>query len=262
MNKLHPDCAVRDAISDLKNVSDLQGLHHICSQVCGLIDIPYFSYTAQIPISMVSPEYVFINNYPEALWKKYKRDNLLSSDPIFRYCTQNLIPVLWSNTDSYIHSHEDIRFMRRLIQHDLFDGISFPLRSHKGGVAVISFVSSSTDEDISDYLEDLTSELMLLGTHVHNTVNRLSPYGDSDTLRAKISQREKECLLWTSEGKTTGEIGKILGISVSTVTYHIQNVARKLNVSNRQQAVARGIALGIVSPQTQPEYIRCKTLHE
>ncbi len=256
MNKLHADCALRDAILRIKKVSDLQSLHQECSEVCDLIDIPYFSYTAQIPVSMISPEYVFINNYPEALWKKYKRDNLLLSDPIFRHCIQNLPPILWSNTDSYLHSHEDIRFMRRLTQHDLFEGISFPLRSHKGCVAVVSFASTSTDEDVSDYLESLTSELMLFGTHIYSAVNRLVPYGNSGILEANISQRERECLLWISEGKTTDAIGKILGISVSTVTFHIQNVARKLNVSNRQQAVARSVALGIVSPQPQPKYVK------
>ena len=252
MNKLQAGDIVRDTIPGINQISDLKGIHRICSEVCSLIDVRYFNYTAQIPISMISPEYMFINNYPELLWKKYKRDNLLLSDPIFRYCTQSLIPILWANVGNYMISHEDTHFMRWLAQYGLLDGISFPLRSHRGsGIAIMSFASSSADEGVSDYLESLTGDLMLLCTHIHSAINRLIPYGDSGNSIEKISQREKECLFWSSEGKTTDEIGKILGISVSTVTFHIQNVARKLDVSNRQQAIARSIALGIVSPQLE-----------
>ncbi len=154
------------------------------------------------------------------------------------------------------------QFMRQLEQYDLCDGISFPLRSHKGSdVGVMSFISTSADTDVSDHLESLTSELMLFGTHVHSAVNKLAPYGDNGIPGTRISRRERECLLWTSEGKTTDEIGLILGISASTVTFHIQNVARKLNVSNRQQAAAKSISLGIISPQPQSLHIREALIH-
>ena len=262
MKKIRVNYNFRDAASRLAKASNLQDIHQICSEVCRMIDIPHFNYISQIPVSMVSPEHVFINNYPEALWSSYRQDNLLLSDPVFRHCAQSLIPILWSNRDSYIHSDEDTQFMHQLEQHDLCDGISFPLRPHKGGgVGVMSFISTSADTDVSDYLESLTSELMLFGTHVHSAVNKLAPYGDNGITGTRISRRERECLLWTSEGKTTDEIGLILGISVSTVTFHIQNIARKLNVSNRQQAVARGISLGIISPQPQSLHIREALIH-
>ncbi|MGD8937457.1 MAG: helix-turn-helix transcriptional regulator, partial [Thiogranum sp.] len=50
-------------------------------------------------------------------------------------------------------------------------------------------------------------------------------------------------------GKTTWETSRILRISERTVTFHLQNVQGKLGVSNRQQAVARAVSLGIIEPQ-------------
>jgi DNA-binding CsgD family transcriptional regulator len=55
-------------------------------------------------------------------------------------------------------------------------------------------------------------------------------------------------LLWAADGKTTWEISQILGVSGRTVIFHFQNAADKLKVANRQQAVARAVAIGLISP--------------
>jgi transcriptional regulator EpsA len=58
-----------------------------------------------------------------------------------------------------------------------------------------------------------------------------------------LSARELQVLDWVREGKTNQEIGQILDISPLTVKNHIQKILRKLDVTNRAQAVARVTAL-------------------
>jgi hypothetical protein len=53
-----------------------------------------------------------------------------------------------------------------------------------------------------------------------------------------LSPRELEILQWIAMGKTNDEIGSILDLSIYTVKNNVQRVFRKLNVSNRAQAVA------------------------
>jgi transcriptional regulator EpsA len=53
------------------------------------------------------------------------------------------------------------------------------------------------------------------------------------------TEREFEILSWIALGKTNPEIASILEISLFTVKNHIQCIFRKLNVSNRAQAVAK-----------------------
>jgi transcriptional regulator EpsA len=53
-----------------------------------------------------------------------------------------------------------------------------------------------------------------------------------------LSIREREILQWIALGKTNDEIGSILSLSVYTVKNNVQRIFRKLNVSNRAQAVA------------------------
>jgi DNA-binding CsgD family transcriptional regulator len=54
-----------------------------------------------------------------------------------------------------------------------------------------------------------------------------------------LSAREVEILQWVALGKTNPEIGKILKISEFTVKNHMQRIFKKMDVSNRAQAVGR-----------------------
>lgn len=59
-----------------------------------------------------------------------------------------------------------------------------------------------------------------------------------DLLQSRgLSAREIEILQWVTLGKTNPEIGKILRISEYTVKNHMQRIFKKMNVSNRAQAV-------------------------
>jgi len=54
-----------------------------------------------------------------------------------------------------------------------------------------------------------------------------------------LSERESEVLYWVAKGKTNPEIAQILDISSFTVKNHMQRVFKKLDVSNRAQAVSK-----------------------
>lgn len=54
-----------------------------------------------------------------------------------------------------------------------------------------------------------------------------------------LTEREVEIVEWVAMGKTNSEIGSILGLSLFTVKNHLQRIFKKMNVSNRAQAVAK-----------------------
>lgn len=53
-----------------------------------------------------------------------------------------------------------------------------------------------------------------------------------------LTLREEEVLSWVAEGKTDGEIEVILRISLRTVNNHVLKILDKLQVENRNTAVA------------------------
>lgn len=61
-----------------------------------------------------------------------------------------------------------------------------------------------------------------------------------------LSQKELACLHWASLGKTSWEVGKILGVSERTVNFHIQTACRKLGVHRRQAAITVLLQAGLL----------------
>ncbi|WP_162264899.1 helix-turn-helix domain-containing protein, partial [Salmonella enterica] len=53
---------------------------------------------------------------------------------------------------------------------------------------------------------------------------------------------------WAARGKTSAEIGQILGITKRTVDFHIDNARDKLGVATRTQAIVTAITGKPISP--------------
>ncbi|MBX9617184.1 MAG: helix-turn-helix transcriptional regulator [Caulobacteraceae bacterium] len=63
-----------------------------------------------------------------------------------------------------------------------------------------------------------------------------------------LSPRELECLVWVSRGKSSGDIGSILGLSPRTVDSYLEKVCAKLRVRTRIEAVAIAVRAGVIDP--------------
>lgn len=67
----------------------------------------------------------------------------------------------------------------------------------------------------------------------------------------KLSPREREVVVYLARGLTATEIADALFISKNTVKTHIRRILKKLNVSNRAEAVAHASALGLIPPRDE-----------
>ena len=93
--------------------------------------------------------------------------------------------------------------------------------------------------------------LELLMPYLHMALHRMLAHeSGSKTEEAAavtlLSKREIQVLHWVKNGKTNQEIGQILDISPPTVKNHLQNIMRKLNVTNRAQAVGKSATLRLL----------------
>jgi two-component system, NarL family, response regulator DegU len=67
-------------------------------------------------------------------------------------------------------------------------------------------------------------------------------------LGAHLTRREREILTHVSEGMANAEIARQLWVSEQTVKFHLSNIYRKLNVTNRTQA-SRWARIGRIDEQ-------------
>lgn len=82
-------------------------------------------------------------------------------------------------------------------------------------------------------------------THTNASTQTPSRQND-DMANKKLSQRELEILQLVAVGDSSANISTKTCISVQTVSTHIKNAYRKLNVHSRLQAVASAKSLGLI----------------
>ncbi|MCK1425837.1 helix-turn-helix transcriptional regulator [Bradyrhizobium sp. 87] len=68
----------------------------------------------------------------------------------------------------------------------------------------------------------------------------------ADVQEVVLSEREKQCLRWIEQGKSSWAIGVILNVSENTVNFHVKNAMRKLEATSRTQCVVKARRLGLI----------------
>lgn len=61
-----------------------------------------------------------------------------------------------------------------------------------------------------------------------------------------LTRRERECLKWVSEGKTSKDIGMLLYVSEDTIISHIAQSMKKLGAHTRSEATTKAIRWGLI----------------
>ncbi len=81
---------------------------------------------------------------------------------------------------------------------------------------------------------------------VHSSIAKIVNDVEFSQFNLYLTNREKEVLRWTAEGKTSAEIAQILGVSERTINFHLSNSMQKLNVNNKISAAIRAVMLGLL----------------
>lgn len=64
-----------------------------------------------------------------------------------------------------------------------------------------------------------------------------------------LSPREREILGLIAKGLSNADVATALGLSRATVRTHLEHIYQKLDVSNRTEAVVKGIEMGLISAE-------------
>lgn len=86
----------------------------------------------------------------------------------------------------------------------------------------------------------------LVARFAENRGERATYDVDGEAIRKNLSKRERECLLWCANGKSSYEISRILTLSEHTVNRYLGMVCDKLDAVNRPHAVSKAIKLGLI----------------
>ncbi len=101
--------------------------------------------------------------------------------------------------------------------------------------------------DLVKAIQDVNKGL----THLSSKVSRAVVKGYLDKTRTPtdpLSPRERQVLQLIAEGKTTKEVGTLLGVSVKTADSHRTRIMKKLNMHSTAELVRYAIRAGLLQP--------------
>ena len=129
----------------------------------------------------------------------------------------------------------------------ILSGLSIPVHSPRGEIGIFNLVAKSKAQ-LMEATAGAQEQIMSLAYDTHDLVmkSQRQKFEPGKTV-VDLSARERECLAWTLEGKTAGEIAEIIGLSVDTVNHYAQTGTLKLGGSNKYHAAVKALRAGILS---------------
>ena len=106
------------------------------------------------------------------------------------------------------------------------------IESALSGGAVAYVLKRAEPEDLASAIRQVFARSLYLAS---SAAFQMTP--NPEAIEAVgLTQREREILQLVSEGNTNGDVARILWVTEQTVKFHLANIFRKLNVTNRTQA--------------------------
>ncbi len=218
-----------DAFRFLRKVSGEYGLDKFC--IMGLKGKP----------DQLNQTFV-VNNWDPGHVQAYDEYNLAERSCVWERLRHTIVPFNWDiETLSAARPEKEAKITIELFNdYNNTKGIFIPI--HRCGSDPLAICFSFEDNPL-----DLTqiAELQFLASSAGETLNpKILHQSEPATM---LSPREKECLKWTADGKTSTEIGTILSISEHTVNHHLYGGMQKLDATNRIHAVTIAFRSGLLN---------------
>ncbi|HSV69497.1 MAG TPA: autoinducer binding domain-containing protein [Methylibium sp.] len=191
-----------------------------------------------------TPEFIEVDNAPEA-WREAMQDpNGYRLDPVMQHCKRHSVPIVWDQS-TYVKSGVG-ELWEAQAAFGYRAGICLALHMPEGRHFVLGVDRDQALPTSRDEVTRLVADLQLFAVYAQDTAMRVLVPEKLRPEVPKLTPRELDCLRWTMEGKTAWEVGAILGISERTAVLHLNNGMHKLGCANKHQAVLKALRLGLL----------------
>ena len=256
---LPPTVSVPKSLSPLIDaVNAGESLHKPIQAITNAMGFSSFMYGVGIGKTLHRDEmFYFWTTAPREWIAEYDQNSYVEIDPRVTYAWTNLPPPLvWdrhiSNGDKRVES-----FLDRAAMHGIGSGVAFFLHDYSSKVLVaLNQPQPILTKKRRSQIREILGDAMQLASIFHFVyVKSVIEKGIPPMHQGSpLSPRECQCLTLAAHGMTSIDIGLKLSITERTVNFHFSNIISKLGVLNRHEAIAMGVAHGLVrvEPRNTP----------
>lgn len=225
-------------LSKFRSIVTPKDIYDASLVVCYELGMDFFFHIADVPASSPSSPANVVSNLIDneidasKIMTSPDAGGLLS---ILRGCS-NITPTIWSNIS-------DIGLPISTRDYFLTDGVMVGMHGAQGRAMMCFAVKDGSFRDRD--METILCMLHVMSPYVYTTLTCRPA-----DVAYSLSSREHECLEWLVQGKTSWEIGKIMGIAERTANFHVGNILRKMKCHNRSQVIRKAMLTLQISPDT------------
>jgi len=205
----------------------------------------YFALSHHVDIRSAAQPTIRLHNYPDD-WAEYYDENRLGlSDPVHRASHLTSVGFAWSELSRMIDlTAGDQAMLERAQAKGIGDGFTIPAHVPGESNGSCSFANPAGKE----IRERDLPLAQLVGAFAFEAARRLSAIRPGPQAPApRLTDRQRECILWVARGKSDWEISRILGVEHDTVTRHLKLARERFCVTKRTMLVIHALFDGSIS---------------
>jgi len=197
----------------------------------------HFHYGGTFPESVAKPRMITLSVWPSQLLHSYYENDYYKYDQVISHFMSRSEPFTWDMLDFEKSPKESWNLQMECDSVGVRAGVSVIHRGSSGEQAVLTFSADQDRNAFSVHARKMAPYVQQILLLAHRQVCRL--YEGLKSVSIQLTVREKQCLVWAADGKTSAEIATILAIGAQTVVQHLTNATNKLGVSSRQHAISK-----------------------
>lgn len=227
---------------DAMRVNNEAELGELLAEVCERLGCAWFALSHHVDFLAAPQKGIRIHNYPPEWARWFDENGLGASDPVHRESQRRLSGFIWS--DIPWHRRErpgDRQIFRRALRHGIGNGLTVP--AHLPGEAHGS-VSFAWAPNKPASVEALLFAKMISGPAFEAA--RLLAHPELGA-GPRLTDRQRECLIWSAAGKSAWDTSRIIGLSRDTVKEHLRNARARYDVHDGTTLAIRALFAGEIS---------------
>ena len=180
---------------------------------------------------------ISLHNYPAAWAEWFEAQSLGTCDPFRRASSFTRFCFAWSNLPYIIRlTRKDRMILELACKQGIGDGFTVP--AHVPGEAHGSCSFACRPGEVFPLHH--VPLLQLAGAFAFEAARRLGRKAFTDR-PVRLTDRQRECVVWTARGKSDWETAMILGISEETVAEHLRHARERYGVGKRTLVAIRAL---------------------
>ena len=220
-------------------------LSDLLAEVSREMGFSFFALTHHVDMRQAATPAMRLHNYP-AGWEDYfEEERLGRSDPVHRASQLTTVGFAWSRLPRMIQlTAKDREVLDQAERRGIGDGFTVPAHIPGEINGSCSFATAAG----GSFPEGQLPQAQLVGAFAFEAARRIARVREPGTgIPPRLTDRQRDCVVWAARGKSDWEIGRILGVSQETVIQHLKQARERYGVTKRTLLAVHALFDGTIS---------------